>query len=890
MVAGGEYVQLGDRVAVVGGGNTAMDACRTAVRMGAHEVYSVYRRTRNEMPAERIEIDEAVEEGVIFKELTNPIEIFPGKDGRVSTIKLQVMRLGEPDASGRRSPVPVKGKTETITVDSVILAIGQAPDPASLGLEGLELTRKGGVVYDPKTFATSVPGVFAGGDCGNDRVSIAVEAIGSAEDSAGVINAYLFGEEITYKPEYSVERSDITERTFEGRERLFRPPAENLSPFERRQSFAEVATCWNEADAIQDASRCLGCGCGDYFECKLIEYARVYGVKPDRLKGEFSAATADGMLPAPDADKDGHCFIEREEGKCILCGLCVRVCEEITGAAALGFAGRGFDTIATPAFRVPLKESGCLSCGLCVDACPTGALRERLSIKKSVPLETTATDTTCPHCGQGCAITLETRGPLLVKANPRQQNNVKELLCGRGKFGFDCSEIDIDGIGARLIQPLHRDNATNELTSVSWYDAFVDVAKKAQSARANQGPGSVAVSISDRLTNEEAYAARSMALSLGARVFSFNNRASAASALYGAPPSSDYQELLHTDFILAVGFDFRTNPVLGMKLRQAAASGIRIVWIETGGKAEEVSFGTHIGGERITSANNLKLLGGIEAALRQKKAPAKATRVAEQLKSAKKAMIVYQRNALSYEAAEMLCRIALLSGHEGTPRDGLLEVLPKCNSRGLYDLEIQATAKDILENDYGARVSALIVFGEDPVGQIAAAAANGALPDELKAAKKLLARIDYLAVCDTHRTATADKANVVIPMAGFASSDGTYTNTEGRLLVVSRAAEAPIPYANWQICKRIADIAGTEAAWQSEADISSEMNDAIPVYRYALIDEARAWPDAETAEAALQSLDLDKNEYNGKLASPLPTSDHLTRSINRRLGVATYGD
>ena len=170
-----EPIALGKRVAIVGGGNTAMDACRTAVRLGAEAVYNVYRRTKDEMPADRLEIEEAEEEGVIFKNLTNPLEIKAGPDGRVSEIVLQVMQLGEPDASGRRAPKPVEGKTETLAVDTVILAIGQKVDTA--GLPGLELTRKGGVVYDKKTFRTSLPGVFAAGDCTGGPLQVA-KAVG----------------------------------------------------------------------------------------------------------------------------------------------------------------------------------------------------------------------------------------------------------------------------------------------------------------------------------------------------------------------------------------------------------------------------------------------------------------------------------------------------------------------------------------------------------------------------------------------------------------------------------------------------------------------------------------------------------------------------------------
>ncbi|HPO04682.1 MAG TPA: FAD-dependent oxidoreductase, partial [Bacillota bacterium] len=134
-----EEIELGDTVAVVGGGNTAMDACRTAVRLGK-KVYNIYRRTKDEMPADLIEIEEAEEEGVIFRNLTNPLEIIKDEKGRVRQIKLQIMELGEPDASGRRAPVPIEGKTEILDVDNVILAIGQAV--VYSGLEGFDMTRK----------------------------------------------------------------------------------------------------------------------------------------------------------------------------------------------------------------------------------------------------------------------------------------------------------------------------------------------------------------------------------------------------------------------------------------------------------------------------------------------------------------------------------------------------------------------------------------------------------------------------------------------------------------------------------------------------------------------------------------------------------------------------
>ena len=155
----------GKRVAVIGGGNTAMDSCRTARRMGAEKVYIVYRRSEAEMPARLEEVRHAKEEGVEFLTLHNPVEYLADEKGRVRAMRLQRMELGEPDASGRRSPVPVEGDISEVPVDEVIVSVGVSPNPLIPdSIKGLEITRRGTLVVDEGTLETTLPLLFAGGD------------------------------------------------------------------------------------------------------------------------------------------------------------------------------------------------------------------------------------------------------------------------------------------------------------------------------------------------------------------------------------------------------------------------------------------------------------------------------------------------------------------------------------------------------------------------------------------------------------------------------------------------------------------------------------------------------------------------------------------------------
>lgn len=184
-------VKVGKNVAVVGGGNVAMDAARCAKRLGADNVYIVYRRSENEMPARLEEVHHAKEEGIIFKLLTNPTQIIGTEDGWVNGMECIQMELSEPDDSGRRRPVPVKGSEQIIDVETVIIAIGQSPNPLIKSTtEGLETHKWGGIITDEATGATSLPGVYAGGDAVTGAATV-ILAMGAGKNAAAAINKYL---------------------------------------------------------------------------------------------------------------------------------------------------------------------------------------------------------------------------------------------------------------------------------------------------------------------------------------------------------------------------------------------------------------------------------------------------------------------------------------------------------------------------------------------------------------------------------------------------------------------------------------------------------------------------------------------------------------------------
>lgn len=265
---GERYNLTGKRVIVVGGGNTAIDASRTALRLGAEQVTVVYRRSREEMPCFAPEIKEAEEEGVKIDILCNPIR-FIGQNGKVSKVELVRMKLGEPDASGRRSPIPIEGSNYLVNADLVIEAVGLQPSTQPFANE-LELAKGGTIKVNGKTFQTNIPYIFAGGDSVSGASTI-IEAAGQGKKAAFYIDKYLNGLDIdTFEFDEKLPAADKNEVIAKRHPALKKPVNDTYRrPTERVKDFNDVELTLTEQQAKESAERCLDCSnCRECHQCK----------------------------------------------------------------------------------------------------------------------------------------------------------------------------------------------------------------------------------------------------------------------------------------------------------------------------------------------------------------------------------------------------------------------------------------------------------------------------------------------------------------------------------------------------------------------------------------------------------------------------------------------
>lgn len=827
-------VRIGERVAVVGGGNTAMDAARTALRLGAGEVVVLYRRTREEMPAEEIEINEAEEEGVKFRFLVSPIEIY-AENGHVTSIRLQKMELGEPDASGRRRPVPIPGAEETIPIDTVIKAIGQQVNPEGITVA---LSKWNTIVVDESTLATNIPGVFAGGD-GVTGPKIAIDAVAQGKRAAESMIAYLAGQEFPVSEPYLVKQEGLTSEDFAEETKIPRVKMPHLAPSERNSNFREVNLGLNDAEAIKEAGRCLECGCRDYFECKLIRYANDYAVQPERLKGSKRQEKVE----------DDHPFLERNSEKCILCGMCVRICEEVMGVTALGLVNRGFESLVAPEFLRPLKDSCCISCGQCVSICPTGALIERCPVDKHVPLKMKEKETVCSYCGVGCETVINTRGDLVMRALPKGSG----LLCSKGRFGFEAFIRD------RLTKPLVRRDG--QLVEAPWDAAIKDAVGAVQRIWALYGKESLAIAVSPSYTLEETSAAAGFGWqALGTDcLFTFTpDTSSGLEAVFGCcEHQTGFEELMATDLILQVG-SLNESQVAAVKVREAVKQGAKLVVLSPGdGLTDDIAV-LNVDPENSTSflkqvlAAVIKIdqtcaagekfdgFAEVKQALVSVIPGAEAREIAELYGKAKNAVIIVDGSTVSPEAVTILADLALVSGKCGRPRNGLLVVTPGGNLSGIRKAGIRTEKNNISDMINCGKIKGMFVFGEDPIGAGLISTAD-------------LEKLELLVVVSPWMTETARAASVVLPGATPMETCGTYISCDGKSRSFSRIQEPLACFDNLQVISALTNTLGINHCVECEVDVSGEARLVLP-------EDADLFRTAVIVDPALQI-------FNGRIGS-----------------------
>ncbi len=741
------HTTIGRRVAVVGGGNTAMDACRTARRLGAEEVSVVYRRSREEMPADDIEIEEAMEEGVRFIYLAAPKAI--EGDGRVERMVCERMALGEPDASGRRSPVPT-GETFVLEVDTVIGAVGQAMDFTGLP-EELHDGRKMKVGKD---YETPIPGVFT---CGDQQTGpkIAIEAIGNGHWAADSMDHYLTCGTPKKPFFYDIVQTDLGPEDFTHIEKI-RQERVPHTPAEKRlgEPFTEYSPGLSEEQVLRDAKRCMECACADVFECKLRKFATTHEVHPEKYAG----AHISKMEMANE-------YYVRNMDKCILCGRCVRACDEIAGFHAIDFAKRGFESILTPQFYKDMEHSDCTFCGLCTQVCPVGALIEKRAERWPHLEVPEVVKTTCTLCPLGCELdlNLDRRRTRIVRVTTDLDSPTSPTFgscCVRGRYDF--KNVVHDGDFAPALQG--RDG--------SWHDAA-----EAFDALASQpGTGYVlgpSLTLEELAALEEYMKQRSpdglVAATEGSKIRPFLEALKGRSDLKAA----SYADVDNADAFLLLWTDTdEDQPVLTSWIRRAVLNrGAKVVAI--GGAPGRMDKGSAVilhptkgNEERAANALGVAITTLAKGGAVQLDALLKGTgltnddveKAAKFLASSKNPVALIDPSAplAAVDAAAAIPggRYLLLAKHMST--QGVLRRFPDVLS--VRELREKNPAR-------------LVFVGVTPEGA-------GYSEEDLRGAE--------YAVLAPRKTVLAEKAAVVLPTLAWTEKEGSVTNLEGRTLRLNR--------------------------------------------------------------------------------------------------------
>lgn len=828
-ITGQKYNFKGKTVAVIGGGNTAMDCCRTSIRCHADKVYVLYRRTEKEMPANPIEIHESKLEGVEYMFLTAPKKINKDENGRVKSITCLKMELGEPDASGRRRPVPIEGSEFDLPTDYILAAIGQKTltpfiedinQHADNGI--LTINKYGNINVNPITLQTGIPNIFSAGDAVKGPATV-IEAIAQSRRAALSCHQYLTGQEIKAEDYEFISRKDNFKKQntndykgkFVSKNRHEMPTL----PANERINFKEVELGYeNEQVAQEEASRCLECGCVEYYSCDLKKYAKQYHATQEKYKGEYKEYNI----------RFDHPFIEIDNNKCILCARCVRICNEVVGANALGLVNRGFDTYIAPNLGLSLLNTDCESCGLCISTCPTAAISENVLFKPG-PVKTETIKSICNYCSVGCELEYHTKKNFVWRVSGTNGLvNKDSNICSFAKFGYNYINDK-----KRIIKPLIKENGTWK--EISFEQAFQIIAENIKKQEGQK----TAFFTGSRLTNEEMFLIKKIAIKANTNIGSFNYIGRGNGYSENSFANVPFDEINKAEQIYILGTEINyEHPVVGYMIfnhqHKNEIPVSQITTLKNNKLSKKVNHNIIVQSyyyfikavNHYLLSNNMQnqlfinqntqyfeeykkqLLAENYDELIQKSGISKThvENFANKYNETNHAIIVYSEKHVSSNTSLELRNLALITGKLGKTAMGLIALKEKNNSEGLFNLGIgegidkfnqiiNLNDQSLLNKLDANEIKNFIIIGEDPIGTTT---------NKLRI-NQWFSNVSFMVVQDYFMTETANQANLILPASLPFETGGSFTNTQRIIQKIEKQKQPPFEYCNigqWiSLCK-----------------------------------------------------------------------------------------
>jgi NADH-quinone oxidoreductase subunit G len=561
--------------------------------------------------------------------------------------------------------------------------------------------------------------------------------------------------------------------------------------------------------------------CDKAGECSLQDLVHEYGLGKPRFDAEK------GYLP-PDYES---AVIERNISRCILCGKCVRICDEQNAVAEWAFTRRGTKARISTDFDRPLD---CEFCGECVEICPVGALTTRQFKYKARSWNLTKSPSVCNFCGCGCPVNYETRDGRIMRVSPLKDN----YLCSKGRFGWDIVHSE-----ERLATPKMR--VGDQLVDCTWDEALTVIATNLNVIKNKRGPEAIGGLGSTRTTNEESYLFQKFLRTVvGTSNVDMLARIKVPKGLDTEFFSGELTGIGRHEAVLVLDRNVgELNPYLGIEIVRAVKAFARplVLVNDSFNKFNKIA-------SVVIEDTTGEGLNGLTAALRSGKAEGSMAKAVSLLKTAKSVALIVPAKLSDKEFATLKELAGQLAGVTYYP------IVRRSNFQGSLDMgmhpdfgpgyaAVQSRGKNAVEMLNGAAtgdIAALYIMGDDPVGS------DPKLADRLKKA-------EFLVVQDIFLTETAKLAHVVLPAAASAEKSGTMTNLERRLQRTARAEE---PFAeskpDWEIIQLVARKMGGTMNYASGAEILDEIRSVVPLYRD--LAPGAVWP---TAASPLAGKDID---------------------------------